>query len=148
MPPIIVHSESDYRTTINIRSHTIHADEPLDAGGMDSGAMPLEIFVSTLGACIAVTVRAYARRKQWALEDITVEVDMERIPGEDYPAYTGDAPFIHQFRERIHFGGALTDEQKARLLEIAGKCPVRRALENPVFFVDELVETLPAPENS
>ena len=147
MPSIIVHSERDYRTTVNIRSHTVLADEPVDSGGMDSAPMPMEIFISTLGACIAVTVRAYAERKQWPLEDITVEVDMERIRREDYPAYSGDAPFVHQFNERIHFGGPLTDEQRARLLEIAAKCPVRRVLENPVFFAEELVEELPTPEN-
>lgn len=147
MPPITIQCERDYRTTINIRSHTVYADEPVDAGGLDSAAMPMEIFISTLGACVAVTARAYAQRKGWALEDINVEVEMERVARDDYPAYTGDAPYVHRFRQRIHFGGALTDEQKARLLEVATKCPVRRVLENPVVFTEELVEALPTPES-
>jgi uncharacterized OsmC-like protein len=65
---------------------------------------------------------------------------MERIKREDYPAYTGDAQFVHEIRERIHFAGPLSEEQKARLLTIAGKCPVHLTLANPVFFVQQVVE--------
>lgn len=146
MSSIIVHSEHDYRTTINIRSHTLYADEPTDAGGFDSAPMPMEIFISTLGACIAVTCRAYANRKQWPLEDVTVEVEMERIASADYPAYRGDAPFVHVFREKVHFAGDLSDGQRARLFEIAAKCPVRRVMENPIFFEEQMLEA--QPENN
>ncbi len=145
MPPIVVRSEEGYRTAIHIRNHTVIADEPVQDGGTDTGPSPLEIFVGTLGACIVVTTEAYAKRKNWPLEGVSVELNMERIKREDYPAYTGDSPYIHQFRERIHFDGPLTDEQKARLMQIAGKCPVHVVLDHPVFFVEELAaeETLP-----
>ena len=142
MTPIIIRSEHDYRTTVQIRQHTVLADELVSDGGTDNAPTPMEIFVGMLGACIAVTARAYARRKQWPLEGITVEVEMARIKREDYPAYDGDAPFVHEFRERIRLEGPLTDEQKSRLMVIAGKCPVRQALQNPAFFVEEKLEAL------
>ncbi len=137
MTPITVRLEDGYRTTIQIRDHSVVADEPVDAGGDNSGPTPLELFVGTLGACIAVTTKAYARRKNWPLEAVSVEVSMERIKAENYPAYQGHAHVIHEFREQVVFEGPLTDEQRARLHEIARKCPVRVALETPAIFVDE-----------
>jgi putative redox protein len=131
-----VRSEQGYRTEITIRHHTILADELVQDGGTDEAPTPMEILVGTIGACIAVTTRAYAQRKGWLLEGISVEVEMERIAREDYPAYSGDAPFVNEVREYIEFEGALTDEQRALLMQIAAKCPVRRVLENPVFFVE------------
>jgi putative redox protein len=137
---IVVRSEENYRTEIHIRNHTIIADELVQDGGTDEGPTPMEILVGTLGACIAVTTRAYAQRKNWPLEGISVEVEMERFKHEDYPAYTGEAPYINEIREQIHFEGALTDEQKARLMTIAAKCPVHLTLQNPVFFVEKMAE--------
>jgi putative redox protein len=140
MTPIAARSEQNYRTTIHIRNHIIIADELVQDGGSDEGPTPMEILVGTLGACIAVTTRAYAQRKNWPLEGISVEVEMERFKREDYPTYTGDAAYINEIREQIHFEGPLTDEQKARLMTISSKCPIHLALENPVFFVETLAD--------
>ncbi len=145
MAPIVVRSDEGYRTTIQIRNHTVIADERIEDGGTDTAPTPMEILTGTLGACIAVTTRAYAQRKGWALESISVEVELERVKREDYPAYSGNAPFVHEVHERIQFEGALTEQQKARLLSVAAKCPVHMTLENPVFFVEELVEEQPQP---
>jgi uncharacterized OsmC-like protein len=73
---------------------------------------------------------------------VSVELEMERINRADYPAYTGEAAFIHEVREKIHFEGPLTEEQRARLKVIAGKCPVHATLANPVFFLSEVVDDL------
>ena len=143
MTPVTVRLDQGYKTAINIRQHTIIADEHIEDGGTDEGPTPMEILLGTVGGCVAVTTQAYAKRKNWPLEGVSVELDMERIKSGDYPAYTGDAPFIHEIRESIHFDGPLTDEQRARLLEIAGKCPVHRTLENPVFFVEKYTEAAP-----
>ncbi|MEP7284818.1 MAG: OsmC family protein [Chloroflexota bacterium] len=140
MSKIMVHSEQGYRTAINIRQHTIIADELVQDGGTDTGPTPMELLLGTAGACIAVTTKAYAQRKNWPMEGISVELEMERIRQEDYPAYTGDAAFVHEIREKITFEGPLTEDQKARLLSIASKCPVHLTLENPVFFVKTTVE--------
>jgi putative redox protein len=143
MAPILVRSEQGYRTAIHIRNHTVITDEPLHDGGTDSGPTPMELAIGTAGACIAVTARAYALRKGWPLEGVTVELEAERFKREDYPAYTGDAPYVNEIRERIEFHGQLTDEQKARLMTIAARCPVHLLLEYPVFFVDEMVSAEP-----
>ncbi|MBZ0281580.1 MAG: OsmC family protein [Anaerolineae bacterium] len=140
LSPITVRTEQGYRTAIHIRHHTIIADEPVQDGGTDTGPTPMEMLLGTAGACIAVTTKAYAQRKGWPLEGVSVELEMERIRREDYPAYTGEAAFIHNIREHIHFEGPLSEEQKARLLVIAGKCPVHMTLENPVFFDETLAE--------
>jgi putative redox protein len=140
MTPITVRLEEGYQTTMQIRDHVIVADEPVDAGGQNAGPTPLELFVGTLGACIAVTTKAYAQRKHWPLEGVSVEVSMERVKAADVPAYQGDAPLLHTFREQVVFDGPLTDEQRARLHEIARKCPVRVALETPAIFIEEQVE--------
>jgi len=94
------------------------------------------MLLGTAVACIAVTTKAYAQRKGWPLTGVSVELEMERIKREDYPAYTGEAAFIHEIREVVHFEGDLTEEQKARLHLVAKKCPVHLTLENPVFFVE------------
>jgi putative redox protein len=140
MPAITARTETGYRTAIHIRNHTIIADELLQDGGTDTGPTPMEILLGTVGACIAVTTTAYAERKGWPLEGVSVELDMERIRGDSYPAYSGKAAFIHEICEHIGFEGPLTAEQRARLMFIAGKCPVHLALENPVFFTQHLVE--------
>ncbi len=143
MSPIIVHTDQGYRTAIQIRNHTVIADELIQDGGTDTGPTPMEILLGTVGACIAVTTKAYAQRKGWPLEGVSVELEMERIRREDYPAYTGDAAFIHEIREQIHFEGSLTEEQRVRLMTIAGKCPVHLTLANPVFFSQHLSEEIP-----
>ena len=142
MSSITVHTERGYRTAIQIRNHTVFADEMIQDGGTDTAPTPMEIMLGTVGACIAVTTKAYAQRKGWQLDGVSVELEMERIKREDYPVYTGEAAFVHEIREHIRFEGDLTHEQKARLLIIAGKCPVHLTLENPVFFVEKLVEDI------
>lgn len=142
MSPITVRTEQGYRTAIHIRNHIVIADELIQDGGTDTGPTPMEMLVGTVGACIAVTTKAYAQRKGWPLEGVCVEVEMQRIKREDYPAYTGEAAFIHEINEHIQFEGPLSDEQKARLMVIAGKCPVHLTLANPVFFVEKPIQTV------
>jgi putative redox protein len=137
MTPIIVRCEKGYQTAIRIRNHSLMADELAQDGGTDIAPTPMEIFIGTLGACVAVTARAYAERKGWPLDGISVELEMKRFKREDYPAYTGEAPYVHEFREKIVFEGPLTEEQKERLMAVARKCPIRLTLENPVYFVEE-----------
>lgn len=140
MSPINVRTEKGYRTAIHIRDHTVIADELIQDGGTDTGPTPMEILLGTVGACIAVTTKAYAQRKGWSLEAVSVELEMQRIRREDYPAYKGDAAFVHEICEHIQFEGSLSEEQRQRLLTIAGKCPVHLTLENPVFFSQHLAQ--------
>jgi putative redox protein len=143
MAPITVRTEQGYRTAIEIRQHTVMADELIQDGGTDSAPTPMEILLGTVGACIAVTTQAYAQRKGWPLESVSVTLDMQRIKREDYPNYAGSAAFVHEIREEVRFEGILTEEQKTRLLSVAGRCPVHLTLENPVYFEQTLVEASP-----
>lgn len=129
------------RAEIKVRNHTIYADEPLDAGGTDTAPTPMEMLAGALGACIAITVKLYAQRKEWPLESVEVRLNIQRHNGSEYPAYSGDAPFVHEVRKNVVFNGPLSEEQLERLYEIAGKCPVHRVIESPAFFVNELLES-------
>ncbi len=135
MPVDIVLREG-VRTTINIRNHEWHADEPLEAGGTDTAPTPGELMLGALGSCMAITCKLYAERKGWELESVEVKLDYERFRGRDYPGHEGDDLFVHEVREALVFHGALDDKQLARLRDIAGKCPVHRLLEYPTYFVD------------
>jgi putative redox protein len=133
---IHVSTDKGLRMVIRSHSHTWYADEPVSDGGTDTAADPNEQLLGALGSCMAITVQMYANRKQWPLEKIEVELDLRRFNGADYPAYKGDAHFVHEIREKIVLHGPLTDEQRVRLMEISTKCPVRRVLVNPTFFVE------------
>ena len=134
------------KAVIQAREFTLIADEPEDDGGTNLGMTPKEMLLGALGACVAITVRMYAQRKRWALEGIEIDLSTERFKAPDYPAYTGEGDFVHEFRQQIVFKGDLTHEQRERLLEIAGKCPVHRALTEPNFMVEELVDEILAEE--
>lgn len=125
-----------YRTVITARDHTWHADVKEDSGGDDSAPTPEEMLLGALGSCMAETMKLYAARKGWVVEHIGVQLELERFNASDYPAYEGDSKFIHEIREHIVIEGPLDDEQRVRLLEIAGRCPVRRVLASPTFFVE------------
>jgi putative redox protein len=97
--------------------HTILVDEPPAAGGSDSGPSPTRLLAASLASCIAITMEMYADRKGWTLGDVEVEVVTEY----DGPAPTG-------FAAVVRVADGLGDEERERLLEVARKCPVHRAL--------------------
>ncbi len=134
-------------TTITIRDLMIIADEPLHDGGANLGPTPVELMLGALGSCAAITARLYAQRKGWDLQAVEIDLSTERYRKDDYPAYTGEEAYVREFKQRITFIGDLTDEQRARLLEIAGKCPVHRALTDAKMMIEQLVDAVIAEEN-
>ena len=134
--PVYIALREGTRTTINIRGHEWHADEPLEAGGTDTAPTPGELMLGALGSCMAITCKLYAERKGWDLEGVEVKLDYERFRGRDYPPHACADLFVHEVREALVFHGDLDDKQLARLRDIAGKCPVHRLLEYPTYFVD------------
>jgi len=109
--------------------HHLVADEPESYGGTDRGPTPYGLVSAGLAACTSMTIRMYARRKGWPLEHVAVDVLHDKVHGQDNRAADTDAPRIDRFRRRIRLEGALSADQRARLLEIADKCPVHRTLE-------------------
>lgn len=107
--------------------HHALADEPMAYGGTNKGMSPYGFLAAGLGACTSMTVRMYARRKGWPLDHIWVDVTHDKVHAQD--AENGGTKKVDTFRREIHLVGALDDEQRERLLEIADKCPVHRTLE-------------------
>src|SRR5437868_14899856 len=109
MSRIVVRSEEGLRTSINIRQHTLFADEGIEGGGTDTAPEPPELLIGALGACMVITSQLYARRKNWPLEEVTVSLEQERFKKDEYPAYQGESPYVNEFRYTIEFGGPLTE---------------------------------------
>ncbi len=107
--------------------HHAVADEPLAYGGTNRGMSPYGFLAAGLGACTSMTIRMYARRKGWPLKHVSVDVSHDKMHAQD--AETAKAMRIDKFRRELRLEGPLTDEQRARLLEIADKCPVHKTLE-------------------
>ncbi len=118
-------------------AHRMLADEPEAYGGSDLGMSPYGFVSAGLGACTSMTIRMYARRKGWPLVHVSVEVSHDKVHAQD--AGTGATSKIDAFRRRITLEGNLSTEQRARLLEIADKCPVHRTLEQGAQVLTELV---------
>jgi putative redox protein len=122
-----------YQNHVVIGDHVMLADEPDDAGGADSGPSPYQFLNAALGACTSMTLRMYAEHKKWPLERVTVTLHHEkRHAGDSEASLEGDGRKVDVIDRRIAIEGELSDEQRARLMEIADKCPVHRSLNSPV----------------
>jgi uncharacterized OsmC-like protein/alpha-beta hydrolase superfamily lysophospholipase len=113
---------------ITAGKHMLRADEPETYGGTDVAPSPYQLLAASLGACTSMTVRMYARRKGWPLAGISVDVRHDKVHALDCADCT-DNDRIDRFSRRIVLRGKLDAEQRARLMEIADKCPVHRTLE-------------------
>jgi putative redox protein len=118
-----------YRTAIRTRTHALVADEPADAGGTDAGATPYELLLGALAACTAMTVRMYADRKRWPLTDVVVRIRPVRAHAVDCADCETKDVGVGRLEREVELLGALTDEQRTRLLYIADRCPVKQTLE-------------------
>jgi len=112
--------------------HRLVADEPTQLGGSDAGPNPYELLLMSLGACTAMTLRLYARRKQWPLERIAVRLRHQRIHAEDCAECETRIGFIDRIECEIELAGPLDAAQRQRLLEIADMCPVHRTLTSEI----------------
>ena len=126
MKKVIVSSEpTPYTISITTGAHGWTADEPKDLGGHDEGPSPYELLLSSIGACTAITAQMYARRKNWPLEGITLELDHKRMKAEDCPDCKSEKGQVSEITILVSISGDLTGDQRKRILEIAGECPVK-----------------------
>ena len=129
----VVHGRSDgFVQSITVAGHALTADEPVAAGGGDTGPSPYDLLVAALGACTSMTVSLYARRKGWPLEAVTVKLHHAKVHASDCAECETKDGMIDRIHREIELHGKLSDEQRARLLEIANKCPVHRTLTSEV----------------
>ncbi|GAB2774874.1 bifunctional alpha/beta hydrolase/OsmC family protein [Rhabdobacter roseus] len=132
---VVAHITDDgYTTQIQAGPHQLVADEPEKLGGNNFGPTPYELVSAGLGACTAITLRMYADHKKWDLQEVYVHLDYHKVHAEDCLACE-DASVsgkIDQFHRVIELIGDLDDDQRARLLEIANKCPVHKTLHSTI----------------
>ena len=123
---------SKFQQTIRAGRHTLTADEPVAAGGLDSGPNPYDLLLAGLGACTSMTLRLYADRKQLPLERVSVKLAHSRIHAEDCETCETKEGMLDRIDKEITVAGPLDEDARTRLLEIADKCPVNRTLKSEI----------------
>jgi len=138
MVDVIVTSLANLQNEVRYgENHTLITDEPLAAGGEDAGPDPYTLLLAALGSCLSMTTTLYARRKAWPLERVTVRLRGERTHAKDCVECTRTTEgYVHRIQRAVSFEGELTDEQRARLQEIAHKCPVHRTLTSEIVITE------------
>jgi uncharacterized OsmC-like protein/fermentation-respiration switch protein FrsA (DUF1100 family) len=127
--------DSKFQQMVSIGPHRVLADEPVAAGGEDSGPGPYDFVLAGLGACTSMTMRMYADRKSLPLERVTVTLKHSKIYAEDCAECETKAGMLDQIDRTIAIEGALDADQRKRLMEIADKCPVHRTLTSEIHIV-------------
>ena len=121
-------SASGFAQEILAGRHRFVGDEPVSAGGTNTGPTPYDLLLAALGSCTSMTVGLYARRKGWPLESVTVRLSHSRVHAEDCANCETKEGMLDRIDVVIELKGPLTEEQRKRLLEIAEICPVHRTL--------------------
>jgi putative redox protein len=128
--PVVLHSRGSFRTEVEAGPHHWVLDEPADVGGNGEGPTPYDMLAAALGGCTAMTLNFYAKREKLPLEGVDVTVTHDRQHAKDCADCTTQAGYIHRFKVEIKLLGPLDEEQKQKLLTIAGRCPVARTLSS------------------
>jgi putative redox protein len=124
--------QGKFQQSISIGRHHLIADEPANVGGLDSGPGPYDLLLAGLGACTSMTIRLYAEHKKLPLDRVSVRLSHDKIHAADCEDCEIKEGKIDQIERVIALEGTLDDTQRARLMEIADKCPVHRTLESEI----------------
>jgi putative redox protein len=138
MAEVIVSSAGYLKQEITAGKHRLIADEPREAGGSDAGPDPYSLLLAALGACTSMTLQMYAKRKGWPLEKVEVSLSHSRVHAKDCQACATKEGKISRIERYVSLTGPLTEEQKARLLEVAERCPVHQTLVSEFSIIDFL----------
>jgi putative redox protein len=130
---------SRYTTQVTTQHHAVIADEPAP-GGDDLGPTPYELLLAALGACTSMTMLMYARRLGWPLEQVQIELTHEREHAQDCEDCEDGSSRLEVIHRKIRLEGQLSTEQRAKLGEIARRCPVHKTLATPPEVRDEVVD--------
>lgn len=123
--------------TLRARQFTWKGDEPLSAGGTDTGPTPYEILLGGLASCIAVTLRLYADHKGITLAGVDVKLEFDRVHADDCVDCDERADgWIERIQSNVTIRGSFNDAQRVRLEQVAQRCPVHKTLSNGVHIVD------------
>lgn len=137
---VVVHGDATgFAQQILAAGHSLTADEPAAAGGTGTGPSPYDLLLAALGTCTSMTVALYARRKAWPLEAVTVRLRHSRIHALDCANCETKEGMLDRIERNLEFTGALSEQQRARLVEIAKKCPVYRTLTSEIEIQTRLL---------
>jgi uncharacterized OsmC-like protein len=121
-----------FRTDVEVGGHHLVVDEPTAVGGADEGPTPYEMLLAGLGACTAMTLRIYADRRKWPLERARISLRHRKVHAQDCVDCETKPAKMDVVDRIITLDGALTEEQRAKLLEIAERCPVQQTLGSKI----------------
>ncbi|WP_425638139.1 alpha/beta fold hydrolase [Algoriphagus yeomjeoni] len=127
-------SGDKYTTEVMTPNHHLIADEPSEVGGADLGPNPYDLLMASLGSCTAMTLKMYAERKKWPLEEVSVFLNHEKVHLADSENPENSSAKVSQFTRIIEIEGDLDGEQRQRLLEISNKCPVHKTLQEEIVI--------------
>lgn len=140
MTTITADLTTGFAVELRAGDHVWYADEPTDLGGTDTGPNPYELLLSAVGACTAITVSMYCQRKGWNLHSVSARYELDKVHAKDCEDCDDDAKGkIDRVRSEIFIEGDFDDEQRARLAEVAQRCPVHKTIDNGVTFTTETV---------
>lgn len=122
---------SNYKTILSNEVHQVIADEP-SPYGTDKGPDPYSLLLMALGSCVAITIRMYADRKKWELDDVEVTLSQERMHSKDCDDCESTEGYVHLIEKKVKLIGNLDEKQLSRLMEIADRCPVNKTLLNEI----------------
>jgi len=125
---VVSNDGAEYLTRSVAGNHTVLGDEPLDHGGTDAGPTAHQMLLSSLGMCMAITLRMYANRKKWDLKKVEIHLNMEKNPEDQ-----GESTIIYK---KVELFGELDEDQRKRLMNISEKCPVHKTLSGPIYLRD------------
>jgi uncharacterized OsmC-like protein len=130
---------SGFTQRVTVGSHELVADEPVADGGTDTGPSPYDLLLAALGSCTSMTIALYARRKQWPVHAVTVRLRHSKIHAADCEGCETREGRLDRIERDVELAGSLDEAQRAKLLEIANKCPVHRTLTSEIDIRTRLV---------
>jgi putative redox protein len=129
---VVSGAATGFAQDVTAGGHRLTSDEPLAAGGTAHGPSPYDLLLAALGSCTSMTLGMYARRKQWPLDQVIVRLRHTRSHAQDCAACESAPARLTRIDREIELRGALDGEQRARLLQIANKCPVHQTLTGKI----------------
>jgi len=131
--------EDNFTTSIQTKKHNFIADEPASIGGDDFGPSPYDYLSAGLAACTVMTLKMYAQRKKWDLQEVYAYITYSKKHSDDLMLDVETPSSINHLLKRLKFVGNLDEKQKTRLKEIASRCPVHKTLQSEVIIETELI---------
>ena len=140
MTQVIAKIKQDkYKTVVEAGNHEFLADEPKPMG-KDTGPNPYDFLLAALGTCVTMTLRMYADRKGWDLEEVHVHLEQSRVYAKDCEDCESEDGYVHIIDKKIKLIGQLSEEQIERLLEISDRCPVNKTLTREIKILTTKIE--------